>query len=833
MYKKLSAALLVSATVCLTSQAQSRNLAATGVVCDSLTRQPDAFVTVRLTRPGQKGAVAVAATNEKGVFTIKAPKAGEYILEVAAPGRKAGTRKLTFGPSASTLRIGTIFTNEWDTTLGTATVTAKRAVVTAEADRIGYSIEDDPDGKTGTMLDMLKKVPMVTVDGDDNIKINGNGSFKVYVDGKPNQMISNNPSLILKNFPASAVKKVEVITSPGAKYDAEGVAGILNIITSATATTTGYTLTPNLSYSNRGTWGSVFGMVKAGKLTLSSNVSLGHFQSPKSQSGREREDYTQDLYHLLRSSGYGRHYGNMVNASVDASYEFDEKNLLSMSGGVHNFRMHNYSISDFDMSNVAEEPVYAYDQLSKTKMRNANYSASVDYQHSFAREGQNLTLSYHMNAGPSKTDSRSLYTELVRIPFELDDRFSGSDFLSSEHTAQADFTTPIGKNHTISTGLKYIYRLNRSNNYDRIRPSGTENDFTENPDGSPDYRHRTDIGAAYGEYTLKAGKTTAIAGLRYEYSRFKVNYPGGQTDGFTADFSDLVPSLTLSYNFSPTVMLKAGYNLRIGRPGINYLSPYVEHISAEQIKYGNPDLESEHAHNYNLSFSYLSQKFNINTSLTYTVQTDGLTEYSFMDNGVMNTTSGNFLHAKTWQLNTFISWNATKTTSLTFNLNGGYSDFKAYHFIGNTTARNSGFTGGGFGQLQQQLPWKMKVSLMGGVWSSTPNLQGKSPSFHFHGLRLERSFLPEDRLTINAGVGNFFSPHHTFRDIRNTETFRYESWSRVRLFNFSIGIRYRLGSLRTTVKKVNRTIENSDAVSSPSGNQGTQGTQGGGGMMPQ
>ena len=113
-------------------------------------------------------------------------------------------------------------------------VVAQKPIVRMTTDKMTYNVQQDADAKTMTLLDMLRKVPMVTVDGQDNVTVKGSASFKVYVDGKPNQMMSANPSMIFKAYPASAIQKIEVITNPGAKYDAEGVAGVLNIITNTT-----------------------------------------------------------------------------------------------------------------------------------------------------------------------------------------------------------------------------------------------------------------------------------------------------------------------------------------------------------------------------------------------------------------------------------------------------------------------------------------------------------------------------------------------------------------------------------------------------------------------
>ena len=123
----------------------------------------------------------------------------------------------------------------WSKDLDGVTVTRMRRLVKADADKLSYDVKNDEDAKASTVLDMLRKVPMVSVDGEDNITVNGSSSFKVYVDGKPNMMMSSAPSQVFKSMPASMVKSIEVVTNPGAKYDAEGGAGwVLALISTAT-----------------------------------------------------------------------------------------------------------------------------------------------------------------------------------------------------------------------------------------------------------------------------------------------------------------------------------------------------------------------------------------------------------------------------------------------------------------------------------------------------------------------------------------------------------------------------------------------------------------------
>lgn len=822
--------LVLAASAVTSVSAQTFKTGACGVVKDSISNSPEAFVTIRLVRPGTEKAIAVAASDENGRFNVGASIAsGQYTLEVVSIGKQTYRKNISI-TRGKLVDLGTLLLKENENTLGQATVTAQRRLVKAEVDRVAYSMKEDPEAQTSNLLDMLRKVPMVTVDGEDNIKVNGSSGFKVYVNGKPNQMMSSNPSLILKNYPAAAIKRVEVITDPGAKYDAEGTAGILNIVTDAETHTQGYNISPNVSVNNRGVFGSLFGMAQVGKLTLSVNFGMGSNKQPHNPVSSEREAYNDAVNHLLKSDGESFGHGNFKFGNLDASYEFDEHNLLSMSAGIHGYRGKNYSSSTYGMTTAEKTPVYSYNLWSRNNIVYEDYSFSTDYQHTFKKEGETLTLSYRLNTSPSSTETKNIYGDILNAPFELKDRFADPDRHSAEHTGQADFTTPLGKHHTLSVGSKYIYRINKSDSKESSRLSGTENDFERDEVNSINYRHRTDIVAGYGEYTLKVGGFTTRAGLRYEWSRNHVSYPDGKRATFNTTFSDFVPSLNFAYSLKPTVMLKAGYNLRIGRPDISYLSPYVSRPTAESQTYGNPDLNSEKSHNFELGYSAFGTKVNVSATLGYSLQTNGLTSYTFLSpDNILTQTYGNMLHKKALSLNAFFNWTIVKGTALTFNCDLAYNDFKAYRYYNSESAHNYGFSGFFFGSLSQNLPWKLKLSLNGGGGPKSTTFQGKQAGFSFYGASLSRSLLKEDRLTLTAQAGNFIHPKRSFRNETITETFRSQSVNVVDFLRFSFGIRYRFGSLNTSVKKAKRTIENDDVRQQSSGADSSQGATGQGG----
>lgn len=804
MKKIFLIAILLSSSIFATAQVAG-GYTIHGVVQDSLSQHKEPYATVRLFRKGEGKPLVVATTDASGKFTLHYTKPGTYILQTAIIG-KLPTKKELVLDADKVVELGTILTQDAGKSLATAEVVAARPLVKSQIDRLVYSMSDDPDAQTNTMLEMLRKVPLVTVDGQDKITVNGKANFKVYVNGKPNKMMSDNPSVVLKSFPASVVKKVEVITDPGAKYDAEGTSGILNIVTATEATTTGYTVTPTLYWSNRGWGGNFFGMAQIGKLTLSAHGGVNGENSLRNTTESERELILDPVNHLLKTKGESYNHGTSGFGGLDASYDISKHDLLSVSSSIYAGRQKGHGLSSTFLTGNAGT-VYSYDNVNHRDSRYHGINTSVDYQHQFGKENQNLTVSYRFSSDLRNNKTLNVYDNLQSVPFALKDRRIDPDNKSQEHTAQIDFTSPLGENHTLSVGAKYIYRLNRSDNEEYSRLAGTATDFLPDVAQSLLYRHRTDISAGYTEYIYKLKRFSLRSGLRFESSHIRVTYPNGSRAAFSTRLNDWVPSLNLGYNLTDTQLLRLGYNLRIGRPDIYYLSPYVNHLSPEKISYGNPNLESETAHNFQLNYSLFSQKFSVNFSATYSTSYNGLTFYSFMKDGVEHSTSGNFLHSKQWSFDTYLNVNPWKSTAFTLNGNLKYSDLKSYR----TSDHNYGFSGNIFAMLRQDLPWKLKFALGAGATWGDISLQGQGSEFKYYFLDLSRSFLEEDRLTVTLNGFNIFNPRQTLKNTTQTTMFRSsESYVIHGLSRVSLGISWRFGKLRAVVKKTARSIENSD-----------------------
>lgn len=798
-----------------------------GLVVDSITGEGEPYATVRVEKAAAPDkAVKMLVTKSDGRFTVSLAEKGKYRLTVSSMGRADIVKDFTLEAGKPAVDLGKMPIHDATNVLAGVEVTAQKPLVTADIDKIGYDVESDPDSKTNTVIEMLRKVPMVTVDGEDNIKVNGSSSFKVYVNGRPNNMMSNNPSEVLKSMPANTIKKIEVITNPGPKYDAEGVGGILNIVTVGSGFE-GYTATVSANGSNTGVGGGLFGTVKVGKLTVSARYNYNHNSQPRSYSGSTltvTDENPSSASANIESEGSSKSRSNFQSGSLEASYEIDTLNLVTASFGLWG---NNYS-SRGTSSTVGTSPLdggglYSYSMPSHSRNSWFSIEGSVDYQRLFKVKDRMLTFSYRISTDPETSDSYTDYDDMDAVADwqdylqRLENQHNDGSQRTTEHTFQLDYTTPIGKLHTLEAGAKYILRNNSSEN-DRYTMAATATGGYEfDEDHSSHYRHNNDIIAAYLGYGLKWKKLSGRLGLRYEHTIQDVKYLLGRGDDFRKDFDDLVPSASIGYRLTDTQNLRLGYNMRIYRPGIWYLNPYLDDSNPTSISQGNPNLVSEKSHSFSLGYNSFTTKLSVNLSLRYSFTNNSIESVSSLvsDNdiaglqnptgkSVLYTTYRNIGKTRSANLSAYVNYSPFTTTRIYANLYGGWT-----YLSDGGDLSNHGWNMYAYGGAQQTLPKDWRISLS--IWSQTPwiSLQGKGSGFFGYGLNVTKQFLKQ-RLSLSAFANNFFKKYNVYNNDMSSTGFTQHSWSKYNQQRFGISVSFRIGELKASVKKAERTISNDD-----------------------
>ena len=741
-------ALFVAALMSISSVTMAQTTVK-GLLMDETLGESEPFATVRVFKAGKtEKPVTMFLTDENGQFSQEVKGKGRFDIVFSSVG-KEDLKKTIELEGKGVLNLDTLYIKESATMLKGVEIVAQKPLVKMDVDKMSYNVAEDEDAKAYTVLDMLRKVPMVTVDGQDNITVNGSSSFKVYVDGLPNVMFSSNPSMVFKSMPATAVKSIEVVTNPGAKYDAEGAAGILNIVMNkqnpqAAQSMNGYNGTVRASVGNKQLGGSVFINGQQGKFSYSANV-MTSYNKPgnttteteqiqsRSTSGRSQGE--NGATQLLTSENDLKTPFTMGNLTL--GYQIDSMSVLNLTAQVNSMNIKTTGTSLTTLSGYGND--FSYGSTTEMKNKRTSFSGSLDYQRFFNQDHtKSLALTYQLNYSPAKTEMTNNFN-VVSDYIDLTDRYSDNKNNTTSHTFQVDYTTPIGKGQTLSLGGKLQL-------HDATADSKYYLKGVYDPTSSSDYEYKNSILAGYGEYAGNFNKLGVKAGLRYEYTWQDVEYHLGNGEDFKKTYGTLVPTASLQYTLSQGSNLGLTYNMRISRPGITYLNPYVDKTNPIALTYGNPELDVEKSHNFSLVYNLFNPKLMVNLNLHHNFMDNAIAQYSFYDsNNLLNTTYGNVVKSHQTGLSGYVNYLATKNTRLFFNGGLNYTDMRSDVLA----QSNSGWTANAMIGLQQTLPWDLKLSAFAITSTKSYSLQGWNGGFNLLTGSLSKSLL-KDKLTLSV-----------------------------------------------------------------------------------
>ncbi len=695
----------------------------------------------------------------------------------------------------------TVIYKESDEMLKEVEIVAQKPLVKMKVDKMTYNVAQDEDSKSSTVLDMLRKVPMVTVDGQDNITVNGSSSFKVYVDGMPNVMFSSNPSMVFKSMPASAVKSIEVITNPGAKYDAEGAAGVLNIVmnkqnTQGAQSMNGYNGSVRASAGNKQLGASVFLNGQQGKLSYSANV-MTSYNKPGNTTTEMEQIQDNGVSQILTSSNDLKTPFTM--GSLSLGYQIDDMSALNLTAQVNSMNTKTTGTTYTTMGGAAYGDGFSYGSTTEMKNSRTSFSGSVDYQRFFNKQHtHSLGFTYQLNYSPATTEMTNNFGTTSSI-IDLTNRYSENKDKTTNHIFQLDYSLPIGIGQTLNLGSKLQL-------HDATSDSKYYLKDVYDPSTSSEYEYKNSILAGYGEYVGNWEKFGLKAGLRYEYTWQDVEYHLGNGQNFSTGYGSLVPTASMQYNLGMGSNLGLTYNMRISRPGISYLNPYVDKSNPIALFYGNPDLDVEKAHNVSLVYNAFTQKLMVNLNLHHNFVDNAISQYSFYDdNNLLNTTYGNVVKSHQTGLSGYVSYLLTKDTRIFFNGGVNYIDLRSTAL----DQKNSGWTANVMGGVQQTLPWDLKLSAF--VISSTKSytLQGWSGGFNLVTASLSKSLLKDKlNLSISGLMGLNKGGNLNIETYSRGKDFSSRNAVKVPIYGVTFTVSYTFGNAKIAQKQHQSRVQN-------------------------
>lgn len=801
---------LVTGLICVNetfAQAPATGGRITGIVADSASAKPLDFITLNLMKD-KTTAVKADFSKADGSFVFQNLKPLKYKLVLVAVGCKSKTIDVDLSDSTrQNVDLGTITISPNVVGLKEVTVTAIKPIVKQEVDRITYDLEADPESKVYSVLEMMRKVPYLSLDAEDNIFLKGNSDFKILINGKPSSMVERSYKDILRSMPASSIVRIEVITTPPAKYDAEGLSGIINIITNKKVDN-GYTGTLNVSerfpVGGPGVGGSL--SAQLGKVGMTLNVGGNQYKNPTTQSIANRVTTGQDPT-VLDQRGWSRTDNKSGYVGYEITYEMDTLNLLSAQLNINGSRN---SGAGFQSSLLtgADEILEKYHVNNNNTDRGNGRDASVNYQRGFkADKNRLLTFSYRYFGYDNKQTGDLLISEQVNYDRPDYHQLNNQQFL--EQTFQVDFVYPV-KKLNIEAGLKGIMRDNKSDFQYAVFNSESKT-YEVDLDMSNKYNNTQKVFGAYNTYQYNFKNWGVKAGARIEQTIVDADFISTDSK-VEQNYFNLIPSVSINRKLKNNAGINFGYTQRIQRPGIWQLNPFVDRSNPSYERTGNPDLRPAYVNDLQLSYNK-SKKGSVNFGVGYIHFRDLIFPIAVLnpETQVTRTSYGNTGTARLFTFNLNANYPITKKWNFSSNMRIAHG--KVTGLVNGTEITNSGVMYQFSVSTGYKLPreWRVNANLN----ANGPNLslQGTSNAITSTSFSVNKDVI-KDKLSFSAAVSNPFTKYRRY----HSETFGpdfdqfTDRWNYFRSFNLSLN--YKFGKLKEAIKKNKRGIRNDDVQNS-------------------
>ena len=605
----------------ITTFGQARKIILSGIITDAETSEPLPYATVSVyNRNGDLADGGIA--DENGVFKLNLPP-NDYSLNFEYIGFESVT--IDIKPYSNNINIGTVkLISSFDSLEG-VDVVGQSAEVEIRLDKRVYNVSKNNLIRGGTVSDVLENVPSVSVDIDGNIELRGNNNVRILVDGKPSGLIGLGGIDALTRLPAESIEKVEVITSPSARYQAEGTTGIINIIL-AKRFLKGLNGVFNLSAGRNDTYsGSANLNYRKGKFNFFTNSGY----SDRTNKGRAVQDnaYTDPLESVERyveeRQFNRRRQGFNVNIGLD--YQMTEKTSLTMSY-LTNER-------DGDDSTINEQSQYQIDGVLVTNRyekeidREDSNQFSVDFEHQFNKQGHKLTATFQTEKN-DETETSDINSFFENGQPSDDSEINRTVENQKRNLAQLDYVFPIDKNTQFEAGYRGTDNKRKIDFEVQIIDENDNATVDENLSNVLDFEQ--EVHALYSQYGKKFNTFSFLAGLRFENTRIFVEQLDSSSPLNNKSYNDYFPTLNLGWEISPTASITLGYNRRISRPNAWTLNPFQSRSSKTSYFQGNPKLDPSYSNGIDIGYLKQFQKVTFNSSIYFRKSTDAVSRVAIV-----------------------------------------------------------------------------------------------------------------------------------------------------------------------------------------------------------
>ncbi len=812
--------------VCFDGQAANENLfdgKISGRIIDSSSNLPIEYATVGLFLQGDNKVVNGTTTDNRGVFKLNKIPKGTYKLSINFIGYATINKtNLILNSQYSNISFGDIKLSAKQNMLKEVTITKEKSIIENKIDKTVYNADKDITSQSGVAADVLKKVPQVSIDADGNVELQGNSNIRFLINGKPSALFGSNIADVLQSIPSNQIQSIEVITSPGAKYDAEGTGGIINIIMKR-STSQGFNGNLSLSVGTRLENGSFNLNIRKGKFGVNAffggNAQLN--STTVNRLNRKTIDLSGSSQLLQDGTGQFRRSGDQSGVGFD--WDINDQNNITGTVGYNYFGNHNAGSAH--RQTIMNDAVgnQLSDITDAINSRNYFHSQILDYSLNYKKKFKKKDQEFELSWISSNANNFSYYSQAQKELSSdaiLNGTYGNNPGFQKETNIAANYTHPLRNGAMIEAGAK-LQSDNINGTSDVYLMNEKSGNYDFNGSQSSVLNYKREIYAGYISASFKIFNFLDIkAGVRNEYTRSKANFTN-YSNVSIAPYNTLIPSFDISYTLKNNQIIKVSYTHRLQRPEYRDLNPFVNSSDPKNITSGNPNLRPEVGNK--VEFGYNKNFENgatINTTLFYRGNIDDIQSYTryyptfgLGDSTYTNvavSTRQNIGREDNYGLNIFASIPAMKNLTLRTNI----SCFERYIFTGiSSVADVHGFSYRTTVNASYQLNSTLILELFGNFNSKRINAQGSMPSFTTYNFAFRKQLFKNASIAVTAT--NFFNKYVNQRTNLKGDNFNSLNIRDLPYRSFGINFTYKFGRLKFKKEKEAEDINLTD----PPGNE--------------
>lgn len=738
-----------------------------------------------------------AYTNEKGMFEFTIPQ-GTYRIEIDFFGSHSKTIESLI--INSNKNIGTIVLEDETNEIGSVSVVAEKKIVDYKLDKKIYNVSADKTLIGASTLDAMNNAPSVNVDVEGNVSLRGDDNVTILIDGKPSSLITAGNTDLLRNLPANSIERIEVVTVPSARYDADGATGIINIVmkkgkksglNGSISSKIGYPfltgISTNLNYRTK-------------KYNAYTNIGADYEESPGNGSSFNRyfgENGEPDFISDMNREHERKTKSAFINTGID--YYFNEQNTLSFN------TKFGYSKGDNE-ANLRYNEYYANDPTNailRTRDEledetDSRFELGLGYLRNFNKEGHKLTIDGKFNY--RKDDETADINENDRNVLS----FQKTAILerTKDYLLQSDYILPIGKEGQFEAGIKFNL-LDLGNDYALFDYNDLNQQYIVNDNFTNDFTYTQMVNAAYVQYGNSIGNFSYLAGLRLEDTQVtmdNVEIEGIVYNTFKKAYTDLFPTLHLNYTINDHNSIQIGYSRRIQRPRTRMLNPFRSFSDDTNIFRGNPNIDPMYTNAFELSYIYSPSKLTLSSSIYYNYSTNPFQFFSESITGdqgniIIQNYPVNLDSEKRYGMELGVQYKLSKWLNLTGDFNYFKADRKGKVIESDGDIRDQSNDANGiftrFGATTK-LPYDIGFQIRGNYRGAMKGADTDVDPMFFMNLALTKELL-QKKASLTFNVSDLFNTQKRGREVE-TSTYSSNSDFQWRERQWTLNFTYRFGN---------------------------------------